>query len=113
MPATQEYSTEVNRVPDVLPMKLYARSRTVAIGDRVIRLTPLEFDVLHVLLENAPDLISYDRLLGAIWGSHATGKISYLKLYVHYLRSKLELDPSNPVLILNERGKGYRLAWPA
>ena len=110
MSAIEEYHG--NRFPNGTPVKLHARSRIVTIGDRAVHLTPLEFEVLHALVDSAPDLLSYERLLGTIWGSHATGKISYLKLYIYYLRSKLELDPSNPVLILNERGKGYRLAWP-
>ena len=45
-----------------------------------------------------------------MWGAHASEKRNYLKLYVFYLRSKLEDDPSRPALILNERSQGYRLA---
>ncbi|MFH1560077.1 MAG: winged helix-turn-helix domain-containing protein [Chloroflexota bacterium] len=101
------------RYPDVPPFRLDVRSRTVAINERVVHLTHLEFAVLYALMENAPGLVSYARLLDTIWGSHATEKRNYLRLYVHYLRSKLEDDPSHPMLILNERRKGYRLALPA
>ncbi len=94
------------------PLKLDPRSRTVSIGDRVERLTTLEFDLLRVLVENAPRPVDYHNLLSAVWGSHATDKKNYLKLYVYYLRSKLENDPSSPSLILNERRRGYRLAYP-
>ena len=93
--------------------RLDAPSRTVSVGDRVSRLTALEFEVLKILAENAPRSVAYDDLLKAVWGSHATRKKHYLKLYVHYLRSKLEDDPTHPRLILNERHRGYRLALPS
>ncbi len=100
-----------DRYPQMPLFKLDAPSSTVSIGRRVVRLTSLEFEVLRVLVENAPRLVTYDDLLTAVWGAHATDKKNYLKLYVHYLRSKLEEDPSRPSLIVNERHQGYRLAW--
>ncbi len=92
------------------PVRLDSASHTVSISDRVVRLTVLEFELLRVLVENAPRVVSYDDLLTTVWGGHASDKKNYLKLYVFYLRSKLEDDPSNPALILNERSQGYRLS---
>lgn len=96
--------------PRTIPIRLDDPSSTVTIGDRVVRLSALEFELLRVLVENAPRLVTYDDLLKAVWGTHATDKKNYLKLYVFYLRSKVEEDPSHPSLILNERQQGYRLA---
>ena len=93
-----------------IPLRMDSSSYTVAIGDRIVRLTALEFELLRVLADNAPRLVTYDDLLTAVWGAHASDKRNYLKLYVFYLRSKLEEDPSHPALILNERQYGYRLA---
>ncbi len=90
--------------------RLDGSSHTVSIADRVVRLTELEFELLRVLVEHAPRVVTYDDLLTAVWGAHASEKKNYLKLYVFYLRSKLEDDPSRPALILNERSQGYRLA---
>ena len=75
-------------------MNLDFPSNTVSIGDRVVRLTPLEFELLRVLVENSPDLVAYDDLLTSVWGPHAASRKNYLKLYVYNLRSKLEDDPS-------------------
>ena len=97
---------------DSILLKLDAQHRTATLGDRVVRLSALEFAVLRVLVENAPRFVSYDDLLTAVWGPHATHKKNYLKLYVYYLRSKMEPDPARPQLIVNERQKGYRLVWP-
>ena len=99
-----------HRRADTQPIRLEPHDRTVAIGDRVVRLSTLEFEVLRVLVENAPRCISYQELLTAVWGSHAAQKKNYLKLYVYYLRSKLE-DGSSQPLIVNERQRGYRLAY--
>ena len=94
----------------VTPVRLDSASHTASISDRVVRLTVLEFELLRVLVENAPRVVSYDDLLTTVWGGHASDKKNYLKLYVFYLRSKLEDDPSHPALILNERSRGYRLS---
>ena len=90
-------------------MNLDFPSNTVSIGDRVVRLTPLEFELLRVLVENSPDLVAYDDLLTSVWGPHAASRKNYLKLYVYNLLSKLEDDPAHPRLIVNERLQGYRL----
>ena len=103
----------VARYPRTLPFRMDAPSSTVTIGDRVVRLTGIEFDLLRALGESAPWIVTYDTLLTAVWGAHASDKKNYLKLYVFYLRSKLEEDPSRPSLILNERQRGYRLALPS
>ncbi len=100
------------RYPHMPSLGLDTPSRTVFIGGRVVRLSTLEFQLLRVLVENAPRVVAYDDLLTAVWGNHATDKRNYLKLYVRYLRSKLEEDASHPCLIVNERSQGYRLAWP-
>ena len=100
----------VERYTGLIRFRMDTPSSTVTIGDRVVRLTGIEFDLLGVLRESAPRLVTYDTLLTAVWGAHAADKRNYLKLYVFYLRSKLEDDPLCPSLILNERQHGYRLA---
>jgi two-component system KDP operon response regulator KdpE len=53
-------------------------------------------------------VLPHDFLLTQVWGPEYIGEIDYLRLYISYLRRKLEADPSNPTLIYNEWGVGYR-----
>jgi len=65
----------------------------------------------HVIaLDPAPQMVSYQDLLETVWGYGSRDKLNYLKLYIYYLRGKLEEDPASPRLIINERRKGYYLA---
>jgi DNA-binding winged helix-turn-helix (wHTH) protein len=55
-------------------------------------------------------VLAHNFLLKEVWGPTYEGERQYLKLYMWYLRQKLEVDPSNPTLLITERGVGYRLA---
>lgn len=74
-----------------------------------IRFSPQEYKVLQALVSAAPQMVSHLDLLETVWGHRSGDKLNNLKQYIHYLRGKLEEDPGNPKLIINERGKGYRL----
>lgn len=72
-----------------------------------ISLTPTEFRLLAVLVENAGRVLTHEQLLDHVWGFEYAGDTGYVKRYVWYLRQKLEDDPNNPHYILTERGFGY------
>lgn len=76
-------------------------------GDRV-DLSPIEFKLLSVLAKYKGRVLPHEFLLTEVWGPEYVGEIDYLRLYISYLRRKLEQDPSNPDLIQNEWGVGYR-----
>jgi len=76
-------------------------------GERV-KLRPTEFRLLHHLIENAGWTVPYGTLLSKVWGYEYKDAISYLRLYINYLRKKIEPDLSNPRYIFTERGMGYR-----
>ncbi len=76
-------------------------------GERV-KLRPTELRLLRHLVENAGWTVPHATLLSRVWGYEYKDEISYLRLYVNYLRKKIEPDPSNPRYILTERGMGYR-----
>ncbi|WGW13393.1 response regulator transcription factor [Saxibacter everestensis] len=87
-----------------LPAKQVSR-----VSDRQsIRLTPTEWRLLEVLLENPNRLVTQQTLLTKVWGPHHSRDTGYLRLYVGQLRKKLEPDPSQPKHILTEAGMGYR-----
>jgi DNA-binding response OmpR family regulator len=81
-------------------------------GDQVT-LTPLEFRLLVALTENAGIVLSRDRLLELVWGMERETAGEQVKLYVGYLRKKIEADPAKPELIETVRGYGYRYRKPA
>jgi two-component system KDP operon response regulator KdpE len=76
-------------------------------GERV-KLRPTEYRLLYHLVNNAGWVMSHEMLLSKVWGPEYRDEIQYLRLYINYLRQKLELDPANPRYILTERGIGYR-----
>ena len=79
-------------------------------GDALVPLTPTEFRLLQVLAENAGKACSHAYLLERVWGTDFKHCSHYLRLYMGYLRQKLEPDPRSPSLLLTEWGVGYRLA---
>jgi two-component system KDP operon response regulator KdpE len=72
-----------------------------------INLTPTEFRLLAVLVENAGRVLTHEQLLDHVWGYDYAGDTGYVKRYIWYLRQKLEDDPNNPTYLLTERGFGY------
>ncbi len=73
-----------------------------------VKLRPTEFRLLHTLIENAGWVVPYEMLLAKVWGYEYRDEIQYLRLYITYLRQKIEENPAHPRYILTEREVGYR-----
>ncbi len=73
-----------------------------------VDLSPIEFRLLAILVQEVGRAVSHSRLIAHVWGPEYLDCRHYLRLYVKYLRSKLEDDPRDPKLILSEWGVGYR-----
>ena len=82
--------------------------REVWLDGQLVKLRPTEYRLLYHLMQNAGWVMTYDQLLSKVWGYEYRDEPHYVRLYVNYLRQKLEKDPANPVYILTERGVGYR-----
>ncbi|MCA9887469.1 MAG: response regulator transcription factor [Anaerolineae bacterium] len=82
--------------------------REVIVEGKHIKLRPTEYRLLYHLIENAGWTVPHDQLLAKVWGYEYRDEAHYVRLYVNYLREKIEADPSNPQYILTERGVGYR-----
>ncbi len=80
----------------------------VTIDNKRIDLSPTEFRLLSVLVRHKGRMLPHEFLLTEVWGPEYVGEIDYLRLYISYLRRKIEKDPSKPNLIHNEWGVGYR-----
>ncbi len=85
-------------------------NREVRVRGRTVHLTPKEFNLLGVLVRNAGRVITRTDLVTEAWGAEYADAIDSLKLYIHYLRQKIESDPQRPAYILTSRGVGYRFA---
>lgn len=75
---------------------------------RLVQLRPTEYRLLYHLVQNAGWVLTHDQLLTKVWGYEYQDEPHYVRLYINYLRQKLEKDPANPKYILTERGVGYR-----
>lgn len=89
-------------------LKLDFDRREVWLDDKLVQLRPTEYRLLYHLVQNAGWVISHDQLLAKVWGYEYRDEPHYVRLYINYLRKKLEEDPANPKYILTERGIGYR-----
>jgi two-component system KDP operon response regulator KdpE len=85
----------------------FNRREVIVLGEH-IKLRPTEYRLLYHLIENAGWTVPHDQLLAKVWGYEYRDEAHYVRLYVNYLREKIEEDPSNPKYILTERGVGYR-----
>ena len=89
-------------------LKIDFDRREVWVEDKLVQLRPTEYRLLYHLVQNAGWVISHDQLLAKVWGYEYRDEPHYVRLYINYLRKKLEKDPTNPKYILTERGVGYR-----
>ncbi len=97
---------EVVEVDDRLKIDLARRQ--VWVDGKVIKLRPTEYRLLYHLVKNAGWVLTYEQLLRKVWGYEYRDEHHYVRLYINYLRQKIEEDPSHPKYILTEHGVGYR-----
>lgn len=89
-------------------LKLDFGRREIKLDGELVKLRPTEYRLLYHLVQNAGWVLTYDQILSKVWGYEYRDEPHYVRLYVNYLRQKLEKDPANPKYILTERGVGYR-----
>jgi two-component system, OmpR family, KDP operon response regulator KdpE len=91
------------------PLSVDLTSRTVKIKGRTVRLTATEYSLLLLFVQHAGKVLTHGQLLREIWGVNEVEKTGPLRVYVGYLRDKLEANPAKPGLLVTEPGVGYRL----
>ena len=84
--------------------------RIVRLGDADVKLTPREYDILRVLVQNAGKALTHAHLIREVWGTSV--EVQNLRVHVAQLRQKIEADPERPQYVLTETGVGYRLRAP-
>jgi len=83
--------------------------RQVFVAEREIRLTPIEYTLLALLVKNAGKVLTHRQLLRQVWGPEYGDENHYVRVYVAQLRRKIEADPARPRYLRTEPGVGYRL----
>jgi two-component system KDP operon response regulator KdpE len=89
-------------------LKIDFDRREIWLEGKLVKLRPTEYRLLYHLVQNAGWVVSHDQLLQKVWGYEYRDEPHYVRLYINYLRQKLEKDPADPKYILTERGVGYR-----
>jgi two-component system KDP operon response regulator KdpE len=97
---------QIIKIDDRLQVDLQRRD-VIVDGER-IGLRPTEYRLLYQLIQNAGWVIPHETLLTKVWGPEYIDDGHLLRLYITYLRKKIEKDPSHPQYIFTERGLGYR-----
>ena len=87
-------------------------SRVIRKDNEIIKLTSTEYRLLHELAIHRNQVMLHEQLLTSIWGEEYRGDLEYLRTYIRHLRSKLEVDPTHPKLIVRSRGVGYMFVCP-
>ena len=89
-------------------LRVDTQRRHVYVKQEKVHLTPTEYKLLTVLLENAGRVVPQRELLEQVWGPEYVDDVYYPRVYVSQLRRKIEADPANPLYILTEHRIGYR-----
>ncbi len=105
MPSSAGEERELSYTDEYLSVDIAERRITVN-GERV-KLTPTEFKLFAVLLENAGHILAQRKLLEKVWGWEYIDDIDHLRIYIWHLRRKIEQDSAQPKYILTEAGVGY------
>jgi Response regulators consisting of a CheY-like receiver domain and a winged-helix DNA-binding domain len=103
-----EGSVEVDVIQVDDRLKIDFNRREIRVEGELVKLRPTEYRLLYHLVQNAGWVLTYDQILSRVWGYEYRDEPHYVRLYINYLRQKLEKDPANPEYILTERGVGYR-----
>lgn len=99
-------------VLEVGPIRMDVERHIVSVGTAAVSLPLKEFELLEMLMRNAGRVLTRGQLIDRIWGSNYVGDGKTLDVHIKRLRSKVEADPANPVLLQTVRGLGYRLEAP-
>jgi two-component system, OmpR family, KDP operon response regulator KdpE len=91
-------------------LELDLAAHQVTVNGDVVHLTPTEYDLLRVLMQNRGRLMTHRALLGQVWGPAYEDDTQVLRVHVANLRRKIEPDPSSPTHVLTDPGIGYRFA---
>jgi len=106
--AMRRVETSPEPVIEVGDLRVDLEKRAVFGSGEPVQLTPHEFDLLRLFVQNRGKLLTHSTMLREVWGRAYSDESHYLHVYVSQLRRKIEPDPTRPQYILTEPGAGYR-----
>jgi len=104
---------EENRAEDIYrvgDLEVNLERHVVLLSESEIHFTPMEFDVLALLIRNAGKVLTHSYIIKEVWGSYLESDTQSLRVFMANIRRKLEKDPAKPRYIITEVGIGYRFA---
>ncbi|MBO1912192.1 response regulator transcription factor, partial [Microvirga sp. 3-52] len=107
-PTSQSESVEDEYLHEFAGLSIHEQTREVKRNDRLIELTPREYDLLLHLLRHPNQVLSREQLLNAVWGYDYFGDTNVVDVYIRYVRKKIEIEGES-TLIQTVRGVGYVL----
>lgn len=108
----QRYRPDDEQLIRVGDIEIDPGAQTVRKHGELVALSPTEYRLLLGLAERPGEVVPAKALIARVWGNQYAGEAHYLRLYVRYLRQKLEDDPARPQYIVNRWGAGYALSTP-
>lgn len=96
-------------VLQVEDLKMDLSHRMVTVADNLISLTPTEYEILRLLLQNSGKVMTHNQLLRQVWGTAYESEMHILRVNISNLRRKIEADPARPHYLITEPGVGYRI----
>lgn len=91
-----------------LDLEIDLSSRIVSRNSNELKLTPKEYELLRILIQNSGKILTHNWLLKEVWGLEHQNETQYLRVFIKQLRQKIEEDPAKPRRIITETGIGYR-----
>jgi DNA-binding response OmpR family regulator len=110
--AAKELGSKTGGKIQVGSLVMDIEARQVYLGSEQVELSPKEFALLKVLMQNAGKTLSTETILNRVWGADFGGDIKTVAVHVRWLRQKLEADPKHPILLETVQRSGYRLNVP-
>ncbi len=105
LPSSREEGRGITFSDDFLTVDI--AEREVMVNGERVRLTPIEFRLLSLLMQNAGHILTHKQLLERVWGWEYIDDLDYVRIYIWHLRQKIEPDPTQPKYIITEPGVGY------
>lgn len=106
---TMQYGKPSEDVLCVKDIELSKKTKRVTVGGVEVRLTPTEFKILQLLMENPGELFSQERIYNKVWNDVAYGAENTVPVHIRHLREKIEFDPAKPKYIIVKWAEGYKI----
>lgn len=93
------------------PLRMDLVRHEVFLDDKLIPLTPKEYNLLRYLIVHCGKMLGHKQILDEVWGPAHSDDTQYLRVFIGQIREKIEADPANPLIITTELGIGYRMEF--